>query len=79
MTRSISILTYSSLFPNSVQTRLGIFVEERLTHLMRNFAVRSAVVAPVPWFPFHASAFGNYARVARVPREYTRAGTVSGM
>lgn len=52
--------------------RHGIFVENRLRHLLANSDVVSKVVAPVPWFPFKAAVFGEYARFARVPSEEVR-------
>ena len=68
MNQSISILTYSSLSPNRIQSRHGIFVAERLANLMHGYPVKSTVIAPVPWFPFRAPVFGEYARFAQVPR-----------
>jgi glycosyltransferase involved in cell wall biosynthesis len=52
----------------------GIFVENRLRHLVAGGEVASLVVAPVPWFPFQHKAFGRYASFARVPREEQRHG-----
>ena len=72
--RSLSILTYSSLYPNCVQQRHGIFVEQRLLHLLHDFPVTSRVVAPVPWFPFKGKRFGAYGRMAEVPARETRGG-----
>ena len=74
MNRSLSILTYSSLYPNCVQQRHGIFVEQRLLHLLRDFPVTSRVVAPVPWFPFKGKRFGAYGTLAEVPARETRGG-----
>jgi glycosyltransferase involved in cell wall biosynthesis len=47
----ISILTVSTLFPNSLQPSHGIFVETRLRRLLADGKVRSRVLAPVPWAP----------------------------
>ena len=47
----ISILTVSTLFPNSRQPAHGIFVETRLRHLLTSGRVRAHVLAPVPWVP----------------------------
>jgi teichuronic acid biosynthesis glycosyltransferase TuaC len=66
------ILTFSTLFPNTEKPGHGIFVETRLRHLVASGKVESRVVAPVPWFPSTHERFGNYARLARVPREETR-------
>ena len=63
----IRVLTFSTLYPNSVQPSHGIFVETRLRHLLKSGRVESRVVAPVPWFPLKNKAFAEYARFARVP------------
>ncbi|HEV2853915.1 MAG TPA: glycosyltransferase family 4 protein [Thermoanaerobaculia bacterium] len=60
-------VTFSTLYPNSVQPRNGIFIEQRLRHLLETGGVESHVVAPVPWFPWTQSAFGRYSVFARVP------------
>ena len=48
---SISILTTSTLFPNSRQPSHGIFVETRLRRLLADGKVTARVLAPVPWAP----------------------------
>lgn len=63
------LLSFSSLFPNAVEPQKGIFVAERLRHLLATGQVNASVVAPVPWFPLSASWAGKYGRFARVPRE----------
>lgn len=60
-------VTFSTLYPNCVQPRHGIFIEQRLRHLLETGEVESQVVAPVPWFPWGHPAFGHYADFARVP------------
>jgi teichuronic acid biosynthesis glycosyltransferase TuaC len=47
----IRLLTFSTLFPNSVRPNHGIFVENRLRHLVATGEAVSRVLAPVPWFP----------------------------
>ena len=47
----ISILTLSTLFPNSLQPSHGIFVETRLRRLVADGKVTARVLAPVPWAP----------------------------
>ena len=47
----ISILTTTTLFPNSLQPSHGIFVETRLRRLLADGRVRAHVLAPVPWAP----------------------------
>ena len=70
----IRLLTFSTLYPNSVSPSHGIFVETRLRHLLTIGAVESRVIAPVPWFPFRHAVFGEYARHAGVPRHEERNG-----
>jgi len=70
----LKILTFSTLFPNAVQPAHGVFVENRLRHLIAAGNVEAHVVAPVPWFPFKADRFGHYADFARVPKVEHRHG-----
>jgi teichuronic acid biosynthesis glycosyltransferase TuaC len=72
--RVIEIVTFTTLFPNSIQSNHGVFVENRLRHLVADGRVASRVVAPVPWFPFSSDVFGRYALYAKVPREEVRSG-----
>ena len=68
------ILTFSSLFPNRNQPSHGIFVENRLRHLLASGAVEVRVVAPVPWVPSWPKLSGEYAKLAGVPAQETRHG-----
>ncbi len=61
------LLTFSTLYPNAAQPHHGVFVENRLRHLLETQDVESRVVAPVPWFPSWTPAFGGYGVYARVP------------
>ena len=72
--RKIRLLVFTSLYPNVAQPRHGVFVEERLRHLVDSGRVSATVVAPVPWFPFRHKRFGEYAKFARVPRHEERHG-----
>lgn len=72
--RAFRIVTFSTLFPNAVQPTHGVFVENRLRHLLGSRRVAARVVAPVPWFPSSAKAFGRYGQFARVPAWETRFG-----
>ncbi|HEU5297033.1 MAG TPA: glycosyltransferase [Burkholderiaceae bacterium] len=65
------ILTFTSLFPSSARPRHGIFVQTRLQQVQRRHPVDVRVVAPVPWFPFRSTAFGDYAKFAATPRRAT--------
>jgi hypothetical protein len=70
VTSELEIVTFSTLYPNSAQPNHGVFVENRLRHLISAGRVNARVVAPVPWFPSSASIFGRYALHAKVmPRE----------
>ena len=70
----LRLLTFSTLFPNSVRPNHGVFVENRLRHLLASGQATSTVVAPVPWFPTSDKRFGEWAVHADVPAEETRHG-----
>ena len=53
----LRILVFSTLFPHRGEPTQGIFVENRLRHLLKDEEVDATVVAPVPWFPFKNSIF----------------------
>ncbi len=64
----MKILTFTTLFPNSEQRDHGIFVENRLRHLLGSQQLVAEIIAPVPWVPFVHRVFGRFAHLARVPR-----------
>lgn len=70
----LKLLTFTTLYPNAAQPGHGIFVENRLRHLLASGKATTQVIAPVPWFPFTGPRFGNYGAYARVPRVETRHG-----
>ncbi|MFT8245497.1 glycosyltransferase family 4 protein [Roseomonas sp. BN140053] len=70
----VRLLTFSTLFPNAAQPNHGIFVENRLRHLVASGEAESTVLAPVPWFPIASPRFGAWARFARVPAREVRHG-----
>jgi len=70
----MKLLTFSTLYPNSEKQHHGIFTETSLRHLLAHPEVSAKVVAPIPWFPFKNSAFGQYAFFARASRKQTRLG-----
>lgn len=70
----LRLLTFSTLFPNAAQPNHGVFVENRLRHLLATGEATSRVLAPVPFFPSGASVFGAWGRYARAPREELRHG-----
>lgn len=70
----IRLLTFSTLFPHAARPNHGIFVENRLRHLLASGEATSTVLAPVPWFPSTAPWFGDWAVNARAPTRETRHG-----
>lgn len=72
--KPIKTLLVSTLFPSSERPVHGIFVETRLRELLKSGAVQTEVIAPVPWFPFSSSIFGEYAQFARTPHREARNG-----
>jgi glycosyltransferase involved in cell wall biosynthesis len=72
--RPIRLLLFSTLYPSAARPAHGIFVETRLRELLKTGEIEVKVVAPVPWFPFTAPRFGEYARLAATPSRDTRNG-----
>lgn len=70
----LRVLTFSTLYPNEVQPHHGIFVENRLQHLVGTDRVESVVVAPAPYFPSRSPGFGKWSTYARIPRFERRRG-----
>ncbi len=70
----IRLLTFSTLFPHAARPNHGIFVENRLRHLVQSGQATSTVVAPVPWFPLSRGPFGDWVLNARAPGTETRHG-----
>jgi teichuronic acid biosynthesis glycosyltransferase TuaC len=70
----LRILTFTTLYPNAVQPNHGVFVENRLRHLIETGRVDARVVAPLPWFPWRGRLFGRYANFARAPDREVRFG-----
>jgi glycosyltransferase involved in cell wall biosynthesis len=68
------ILTFGTLYPDSTRPHHGVFVEQRLRHLLELGGVEARVVAPVPWFPSRSPLFGRWAALASVPHRETRHG-----
>jgi glycosyltransferase involved in cell wall biosynthesis len=62
------LLTFSTLYPNACQPNHGVFVENRLRHLVATGAVASTVLAPVPWYPRGLPGPAAWTRLAGVPR-----------
>lgn len=65
----MKLLTISTLYPNSIDPKHGIFVQTRLRHLLsRHQDIHAKVIAPIPWFPFTSERFGAYAKYAKAPK-----------
>jgi len=47
----LQLLTFGTLYPNAAQPHHGVFVENRLRHLVASGEAASTVLAPVPYFP----------------------------
>jgi glycosyltransferase involved in cell wall biosynthesis len=48
---SLRLLTYTTLYPHKGAPNSGVFVENRLRHLVATGEAESLVLAPVPWVP----------------------------
>jgi glycosyltransferase involved in cell wall biosynthesis len=73
---TLRLLTFTTLYPHAGAPNHGVFVENRLRHLLAygGGAVQATVMAPVPWFPSDHPRFGAWARHAAAPPRETRAG-----
>jgi teichuronic acid biosynthesis glycosyltransferase TuaC len=71
---ALRLLTFSTLYPSATRPNHGVFVENRLRHLVASGQASSIVVAPVPWFPSTNPRHGDWARMAATPPEETRHG-----
>jgi glycosyltransferase involved in cell wall biosynthesis len=74
VTSPVRLLVFTTLYPNAAQPNHGVFVENRLRHLLATGGAVARVLAPVPWFPSAVRAFGAWARYAKAPRTETRHG-----
>lgn len=68
----MKILTFSTLYPNKNQPNQGIFVENRLRHLMKDTKIQAIVVAPVPWVPSLFKSSKSYGPLVSIPEIETR-------
>lgn len=74
MAAPLRLLTFTTLFPNAAQPNHGIFVENRLRHLVADTGTSATVLAPTWWFPSTHPRFGPWAAFAQVPRHERRHG-----
>ena len=70
----LRLLTFTTLYPDSARPNHGIFVENRLRHLVATGQATSTVLAPVPFFPSRSERFGVWGVLARVPEREERYG-----
>lgn len=70
----IRLLTFTTLYPNAAQPEHGVFVENRLRHVVASGEALATVLAPVPFLPPLARRFPRWARFAAVPPREERAG-----
>jgi teichuronic acid biosynthesis glycosyltransferase TuaC len=63
----MKILTFTSLFPNSVEPEHGIFIYQRMSHVGMRPGHSVQVVAPVPYSPSWLPVRGKWKAFARVP------------
>jgi teichuronic acid biosynthesis glycosyltransferase TuaC len=68
----IRLLTFTTLYPNAAQPTHGIFVENRLRHLVAGGGATSTVLAPVAFGPRDVIGRGNGR--AKIPGRETRHG-----
>ena len=68
------LLTFTTLYPHAGLPNHGVFVENRLRHLVGTGRAASTVLAPVPWFPSRHERFGAWARYAMAGAEEERHG-----
>jgi len=80
---ALRLLTFSTLYPNAAQPNHGVFVENRLRHLVASGGAIARVLAPVPYFPAGRAASAlagllgksqGWAKLAAVPGEEQRHG-----
>jgi len=70
----LRLLTFSTLYPHAAAPNHGVFVENRLCHLVASGGADATVLAPVPWFPFRSPRFGRWSVAARAPAREQRHG-----
>jgi glycosyltransferase involved in cell wall biosynthesis len=68
----MNILVITTLYPNTIQFRHGVFVETRIKDLLKNKQITAEVIAPVPWFPIKSNWFSHYSQYAEIPRYEVR-------
>jgi teichuronic acid biosynthesis glycosyltransferase TuaC len=74
MREKLRTVTFTTIYPNLARPRHGIFIEQRLRHLLATGEVESRVVAPSAWFPSGDPRFGSWSVFGRVPAAEMRFG-----
>jgi teichuronic acid biosynthesis glycosyltransferase TuaC len=64
----VRVLTFTSLFPNSVQPNLGVFVYQRMAAFAALTGNSVEVIAPLPWSP-PALSTEKAARLRKIPSQ----------
>lgn len=70
----IKLLTFTTLYPNARRPAHGVFVENRLRHLIASGEATTKVVAPVPYVPAIACLPESYRKLSDVPQREERHG-----
>ena len=70
----MNLLVFTTLYPNPGQPHHGVFVENRLRHLLAASGYTATVVAPVPWVPPGLRGHPKYRALRRVPAHEVRYG-----
>src|SRR5580698_6719297 len=70
----MKLLTFTTLYPNAQQSSHGVFVENRLSHLVASRQASTRVVAPVVYAPPLPGLPERYARLRRIPDAEDRLG-----
>lgn len=68
MNKNPNVLVVTTLYPNVIQFRHGVFVETRVKHVHQSGEINIKVIAPIPWFPFKFKYFPNYSKLVDIPR-----------
>lgn len=76
MSGKVELLVFTTLFPSEAQPTHGIFVENRLTHLLSAGHIGARVLAPVPWVPKFLARTRRLASYARTPKAEKRSDVV---
>lgn len=72
--KHLNFLVVTTLYPNKIQFRHGVFVESRIKHLLQRGEMSLKVIAPVPWFPFRSKYFPGYSKFVDIPGHEVRDG-----